>query len=102
MGNLLFDRPPQELKPPVEEPAQGSRGEAQLHLDRVVVGAVDVSKREGKTVFLGEGLKDDADFFAGFGAAGVLAFGRRGSVERLLAGSRGRPSAHGPGAADGV
>src|SRR5579872_1060700 len=102
MGDLLFDGTPQQLKTPVEEPAQGSRREAQLHLDRLIVGAVDVSKRQGKAIFLGKRLKDGADLLAGLRAAGVLALGSGGALEGVPAGpGRGAPPER-PGAAHGV
>src|SRR5882672_8515578 len=99
MGDLLFDGPAQQLEASIEKAAERARGEAELQLDRVVVGTVDVSKREGKPVFFGEGLEDRADLFAGLGGAGNFGVGGRDAVEHLLAGARRRRSPDGARAA---
>src|SRR6185295_3004974 len=101
MGDLLFDGAAKQLESSIEDAAERAGREAQLHLDRFVVGAVDVAKRERKAVFLGEGLQDEADLFAGLGEAGP--FGGRGGhvVEGLLAGAGRRAAPEGARAAEG-
>src|SRR5689334_25170656 len=90
MGNLLFDGAAEQLESSIEDAAERTRAEPELHLDAFVVGAVDVAKGQGEPVFLGEGLEDRADLLAGVGQAGLVGRGRRGVLEGSRAVPRGR------------